>query len=415
MKTIVIGAGAIGLSSAYYLRKAGHEVTVIDAGQPGAKASGHNAGWVVPSMSTPVPAPGMMPQALRWMLRKDSPLYVSPSISPKYLGFMLQMLRNCTTARFEAGLEVLSHLSRETLQLFDDMAADGVSFEAHNDPLTMLYTSASNLDKHAAELETMEGHIEDFKWRLLEGSDLAREVPGTVPQLAGGLQTYGDRSLDPASLTQGLTAACRRDGVEFRLGRRARLRSATHGSVTVEVGQEALSADKVVVAAGAWTNEILAGIGSSIALASGKGYGYDLPLQPDGPQHPMYLAEAKVAITPLNSKVRIAGTMGFGKGTNERISRVRAEGLLKSLPAYFTQWPSLPTPAEPWTGLRPMTPDGLPIIGPLPKHHDVLIATGHAMLGVSLAPPTGRLIAELAVGEASSRHLSSLAADRFKL
>lgn len=412
MKTIVIGAGAIGLSSAYYLRKKGIEVTVVDVGQPGSKASGHNAGWVVPSMSTPVPAPGILPQALRWMLRNDSPLYVSPSISPRYASFMMEMLRNCTTARFEAGLKVLAGLSSDTLQLFDDLARDGVVFEMHSDPLTMLYTSRASLDKHAVELQSMETHISRFKWRSVEGEDLGREFPQVKSNVVGALQTYGDRSLDPESFTRGLTEACRRDGVEFRLGQAARLRIETDGSVAVVVGQEVLKADKVVVAAGVWTNRILAGIGSRISLISGKGYGYDLPLHPDAPQHPMYLSEAKVAITPLDSKVRIAGTMGFG-GINERISKSRAGGLLKSLPTYFEDWPSLPTQPEPWTGLRPMTPDGLPIIGRSSERSDVLIATGHAMLGVSLAPPTGLLIAEMAAGEAASVHISSLAADRF--
>jgi D-amino-acid dehydrogenase len=412
MKTIVVGAGAIGLSSAYYLRKMGVEVTVVDAGDPGSKASGHNAGWIVPSMSTPVPAPGMLPQALRWMLRRDSPLYVSPSISPRYLGFMAEMLRNCTTARFEAGLKVLAGLSSETLQLFDDMASDGVVFEMHSDPLTMLYTNPASLQKHAGELQSMEAHISGFAWRPIEGVDLSRGIPDVTADVVGALQTYGDRSLDPGSFTRGLAAACQRDGVEFRLGHRAQLRTETDGSVAVIVNGEVLRSDKVVVAAGVWTNELLAGIGSHISLISGKGYGYDLPLQPGGPQHPMYLSEAKVAITPLTSRVRIAGTMGFG-GINERISRSRAEGLLKSLPKYFRNWPSLSGPPEPWTGLRPMTPDGLPIIGPSNKHSDVLIATGHAMLGVSLAPPTGLLIAEMATGEAASLHNSSLAADRF--
>jgi D-amino-acid dehydrogenase len=415
MKTIVIGAGAIGLSSAYYLRKAGAEVTVIDTSEPGTKASAHNAGWVVPSMSVPVPAPGMMPQALKWMTRRDSPLYVTPSLNPRFLGFMLEMLRNCTTARFEAGLKVLAHLSSDTLQLFDDMAADGVAFESHSDPLTMLYTKAENLEKHAEELKSMEAHIPGFKWGRIESNALCKKVPHVRDGLAGGLQTFGDRSLDPASLTRGLTQACKRDGAEFRTGSPATLRTAADGSIETVVGGEVLRADKVVVAAGVWTNKILAGIGDRVSLMAGKGYGYDLPVSGHGPRQPLYLTEAKVAITPLSTKVRIAGTMGFG-GINERISKVRAEGLLTSLPKYFNSWPSLPSQPEPWTGLRPMTPDGLPIIGASRKRADVLIATGHAMLGVSLAPPTGKLIAEMAIGDAASRrHLSSLSASRFLL
>ncbi|MEX5262200.1 FAD-dependent oxidoreductase [Kocuria sp. CPCC 205263] len=412
MRAIVIGAGAIGLSSAYYLRKSGVEVTVVDPAPPGSKASSHNAGWIVPSMSAPVPAPGMTLQAMRWILRRDSPLYVTPSLSPQFLRFMALMLRNCTTARFEAGLDVLLDLSAETLQLFDELAADGVRFESHNDPLTMLFQEPKKLQAHAAELETMTERIPGFSWRALHGEDLAREVPHAAHGLAGGLQSTGDRSLDPASFTDGLATACRRDGVEIRLGHPASLRQEPDSSVSVVMGEEVLRADRIVVAAGVWSNQVLAGIHEKVAVQAGKGYGYDLPLQPDGPTHPLYLAEAKVAITPLDTKVRIAGTMGFGR-IDERINSVRAGGILSSLPSYFTTWPELSEKPQPWTGLRPMTPDGLPIIGPLPRQPHVLVATGHAMLGISLAPPTGRLIAEMATGHAPARHRASLAADRF--
>lgn len=412
MRAIVIGAGAIGLSSAYYLRRSGVEVTVVDPAPPGSKASHHNAGWIVPSMSAPVPAPGMMLQAVRWMLRRDSPLYVTPSLSPQFVRFMAIMLRNCTTARFEAGLEVLSDLSAETLQLFDELTADGVQFEAHADPLTMLFRDRKKLEAHAVELETVAERIPGFSWRALTPQDLARETPSFAPGLAGGLESVGDRSVDPASFTDGLAAACRRDGVEFRLGSQASLRQEPGSSVSVVVGQEVLGADRIVVAAGVWSNQVLAGIREKVTVQAGKGYGYDLPLQPEGPTRPLYLAEAKVAITPLDTKVRVAGTMGFG-GIDERIDSVRAGGILSSLPSYFTQWPELAERPRPWTGLRPMTPDGLPIIGPLPRQPRVLVATGHAMLGISLAPPTGRLIAELATGQAPARHRTGLAADRF--
>lgn len=412
MRTIVIGAGAIGLSAAYFLRKSGAEVVVVDPAPPGSKASSHNAGWVVPSMSTPVPAPGVLPQALRWMLRRDSPLYVTPSLKPEFIRFMLTMLRNCTSARFEAGLKVLADLSAETVQMFEDLRADGVRFETHAGPFTMLFKDGRKLEHHAHELDAMAAHIPGFSWRALQGAELAGECPPVTSGLAGGLQTFGDRSLDPASFTDGLADACTRDGVEFLLGHAASLRQETNGSVSVVVGGQNLKADRIVVAAGVWTNQVLAGIHKRVALQAGKGYGFDLPLHEGGPTSPLYLYEAKVAITPLDTKVRVAGTMGFG-GINGRIDPVRAGGLLKSLPSYFSTWPDLSEKPQPWSGLRPMTPDGLPIIGPLPGQPDVFVATGHAMLGISLAPPTGRLIAELVTGKTSATSQASLAADRF--
>lgn len=413
MKTIVIGAGAIGLASAYYLRREGHEVTLVDSGSPGAKASAHNAGWVVPSMSAPVPAPGVLPQAMRWMLRRDSPLYVSPSLRPGFVKFMVSMLRNCTSPRFEAGLRVLSDLSVESLALFDALAADGVDFEHHADPLTMLFRDRAKLETHRTELETVAGRVPGFTWRELSRDDVARRLPLVGDGVAGGLVSTGDRSLDPAGFVAALESACRRDGVEFRLGRDAALRETSGSTPEVLIGSEILRSDHVVVAAGVWTNRVLAPIGERVALEAGKGYGFDFPVDQAGPEHPLYLAEAKVAVTPLENRIRIAGTMGFG-GIDESIAPVRAGGLLKGLRSFFPQWPGLEEPPIPWTAMRPMTPDGVPIISPLRRHPKVTVATGHAMLGISLAPVTGRIVAGIASGRADVVHASSLAASRFR-
>lgn len=411
-RVIVIGAGAVGLASAYYLRKSGCEVTVIDEAPLAAKASGHNAGWLIPSMSTPVPAPGMMLQAMKWMVQPDSPLYVTPSLKPSFIGFMLRMLRSCTDAKFREGSAVLAGLSATALADFDELAAEGVEFEQHEEPLAMLFTDASHVDGRVRELELLDGKLPGFSWRHMSAQDLREHLPELSDNVVAGIESRGDRSVDPGSFVRGLADACRRLGVEIRLGTAAKLEQDTGTEVTVRVGAETLRADKIVVAAGAWSNEVLRTIGERIPLQSGKGYGYDFPVVAGGPTKPMYLAEAKVAITPLNDRVRLAGTMGFG-GLDESIKSRRAGGILTGVSSYFEGWPDLERAPEPWTGLRPMTPDGVPIIGPLAKHPNVLVATGHVMLGISLAPTTGKLIAELATGVARAEHLRGVSADRF--
>jgi D-amino-acid dehydrogenase len=426
---IVLGAGSIGLSSAYYLRKSGVDVTVIDPEPLAARASGHNAGWLIPSMSTPVPAPGVLPQALKWMTRKDSPLYVSPSADPHFLGFLLRMLRHCTDSKFARGAETLARLSAGSLPLFDDLTADGVDFERHRDPLTMLFTDEHKVDTRVHELETLDGKLPGFSWRHMDRDELRAHSPSLSDDVVAGIQSEGDQSVDPASFVRGLAAACERDGVDLRLGETAALVAGPaapgrghHGiEVSVQVGGQRLRADHIVVAAGTWTNELLAGIGERIALQAGKGYGYDLPVVADGPTRPVYLAEAKVAITPLDNRVRLAGTMGFS-GIDESIDPVRAGGILSGTRGYFTDWIQRAEKAHceqtggsvtPWTGLRPTTPDGVPMIGPLARHPEVLVATGHVMLGISLGPTTGRLIAELATGETAPESLPDLSPNRF--
>lgn len=426
---IVLGAGSIGLSSAYYLRKSGFDVTVIDPEPLAARASGHNAGWLIPSMSTPVPAPGVLPQALKWMTKNDSPLYISPSADPHFLGFLLRMLQHCTESRFNRGAETLARLSAGSLPLFDELTADGVEFERHRDPLTMLFTDQHKVEGRVHELETLDGKLPGFSWRHMGQDELRKHAPSLSDNVTAGIQSEGDQSVDPASFVRGLATACERDGVELRLGESADLvtspaapgRGHNGVEVSVEVGGQRLRADKVVVAAGAWTNEVLSGIGERIALQAGKGYGYDLPIVDDGPSEPVYLAEAKVAITPLNDRVRLAGTMGFS-GIDETIDPVRAGGILSGTREYFTDWGQRAEEAAvhetgqartPWTGLRPTTPDGVPMIGPLARHPGVLVATGHVMLGISLGPTTGRLIAELATGETSPDSLPDLSPNRF--
>lgn len=410
--TTVVGAGAVGLASAYHLRRSGAEVTLVDSATPGSGASSNNAGWIVPSMSVPVPAPGMLPQAIRWMLKRDSPLYVSPSLRPEFVRFMMQMLRSCTSERFHHGSAVLARLSAGAAASFDELVADGVDFEMHDQPLTMLFTDPHKRDARVEELELLDEALPDFSWRVLDAHDLRAQIPTPASGVVAGIESRGDRSVDPVSFVAGLTRACERDGVRVLTGHEAVLERETGSGVTVRVGPERLRADRIVVAAGAWTNRVLAGIGEHVAVQAGKGYGYDFPADSHSPTGPMYLTEGKVAITPLDSRVRAAGTMGFG-GLDQSVKNVRAAGIISSLRTYFEDWPAAAEDARPWAGLRPMTPDGVPLIGPLPRCPDVVVATGHAMLGISLAPVTGRLVAEIATGSTDPDLLRDLAPTRF--
>lgn len=421
---IVVGAGAIGLASAFHLRKSGADVTVIDPAPLAQKASGHNAGWLIPSMSTPVPAPGMLPQAMKWMLQRDSPLYIKPDLNPQFAKFLLQMLFSSADKRYRKGSDVLANLSNTALSSFDELAADGVAFEAHSQPLTMLFMDEHKRDGRVAELELLDGKLPGFSWSHLSTSEMRAELPSLSDAVVAAIQSEGDRSVDPATLVKGLADACRAEGVDLRLGEKASLVRSGPGSsgdrVRVKVGGgtgngagvDFLDADKIVVAAGAWTNEILGGIGEKIALQSGKGYGYDLPVTTQGPNNPLYLAEAKVAVTPLDTKIRLAGTMGFS-GVDENTDAVRAGGILTGVSKYFNDWPDVETAPAPWTGLRPMTPDGIPTIGPLPGAANVIVATGHAMLGISLAPVTGKLVTDLVNGTITQNDIPALAPDRF--
>jgi D-amino-acid dehydrogenase len=394
MRVVVIGAGAIGLCCAYYLAGAGAEVTVVDARQVGGGASRRNAGWVTPALSAPVPAPGVVGSALKWMLRRDSPLYVRPTLRPTFVRFMTAMLRNSTEERYATGLQHLVNLNLGTIDAFDELQRDGVSFEYHQSGLLSLFTVPAYLDHAAADSQQMQARggtpavARSAEWTQ-------SHVPGVAARVIGALDAPAERFVDPNSFVDGLAAANRRLGVQLELDQRVQRVIPSPGSVEMVTAERAWTADHCVIAAGVWTRTLARTFGVRLALEAGKGYGFDLPANPAVPRA-LYLAEARVAITPLDSFTRVAGTMAFG-GLDENVDARRARGILRSAESYFdpAAWPRSDGTERAWSGLRPMTPDGLPLIGRLPGQPSVTVATGHAMLGITLAPVTGRLVRDI--------------------
>ena len=396
MKIVVVGAGAIGLASAYALAETGADVHVVDPRGVGGGASRRNAGWVVPMMSGPVPAPGVVSKSLRWMLRRDSPLYVRPSFDPQFIRFMLTMLRACNERDYERGLQQLCTLNAQTEALYQAWERAGMDLQRERRGILMLFKDESNLQAHALELHTAVEHGLGSH-QVLTLREARSEVHGLSADVVGAIDCSSDSYLDPGRLMDELARACvdrgvaihsgdRIDGLEAAPGRR--VRSAT-GSVRHQ-------ADYFVVAAGVWTPELMKTVGVRVAVQAGKGYGFDVPDPSPSSKRPdraLYLSEARVAITPMPGRTRLAGTMAFG-GLDESVDARRASGILKSAGHYLSGWPDNKN-LEPWSGLRPMTPDGLPLIGRVPEFDNLLVATGHAMAGITLAPVTGSIIARI--------------------
>ncbi|KOX10005.1 FAD-binding oxidoreductase [Nocardiopsis sp. NRRL B-16309] len=387
---VIVGAGVIGLATAYRLARDGRAVTVVDAARGGSGASVHNAGWVVPILSAPVPAPGMLGTALRWMLRKDSPLYVHPSPRPEHVRFMVGMLRHCNPRDFRQGLEALTSLNERTVDLFDEYEKEGLRFEHHRDGALMVFHTREAMRTYEAATAPLErvGHTA----APLSGDEARDLEPALGAHVHGGLLCPRERHVDPASLVRGLTERCRELGVRFLwdspvTGIRFRGTVAT----SVIAGGEEFPADHFVLAAGARTSRLSRLAGVPLPVRPGKGYGFDDTSGAVALRRPVYLGEAKVTVTPMSDRVRFAGTMEFG-GFDEGVDPRRLGGIVRSARDFL---PGVPTTARPdgWAGLRPMTPDGLPIVGPLPGRDNVLVASGHCMLGVTLAPVTAEIIA----------------------
>ena len=260
MKILVIGAGAIGLSCAYYLAKAGAEVTVLDAAEPGAGASRRNAGWVVPSMSEPVPSPAALRQAVRWAWRRDSPLRVKPSLDLPWIIFMSRMLMSCRRRTYEAGLLAIAELNRTTRQAFDEIEADGARFEHHRAGTLFAFTRPDTIEAHLADLDAMTA-FGTPPARFLSGDDARSLEPALSQAVVGAIFSPGERHVDPSSFVDGMVRACTELGVKIIGGARV-VDLHTRGSrASAALGGSAWPADAFVLAAGVWSPGVLRSAG----------------------------------------------------------------------------------------------------------------------------------------------------------
>ncbi len=410
-RVAVIGGGVIGLSIAYFLAERGADVTVIDKDKVGAACSSGNLGWVVPSHAGPVPAPGLTLKSLRWLLRPDSPLYVKPSAIPELFGWLWRFRSYCNARDHAAGFHAIARFGQTTMPLLDRLADAGVSFEMAASGLLYLFRTAAAAEEILEEITLLEGY--GYRSPVeLSGADLKAFEPGVSDELFGGLHLEGDRHVRPETLCRGLEMSLAGMGVEIREGVRVGDVTTAGTRVTAFRSPEgSIDADTFVIAAGAWSASLAERCGYILPVQAGKGYNITVTDPAVPLRHPLYLAEAKMGCTPFEGASRIAGTMELS-GINQTLDRRRIAALERSVRHYLPRALEGPTRTE-WVGMRPLLPDGLPAIGPLPGRSNVYVATGHAMLGVTLALSTGSALAELIVEGGSDVDLRAFDPARF--
>ena len=408
MSTLILGAGPIGLASAFELAKRGESVTVISRSSNVGEAAQVNAGWVVPIMSAPVPAPGALKKSIRWLLDSRSPLKIAPELDPGHISFMFSMLKYSTQKQFINGLSALSEFGRGSLDAFDSYIKQGVEFEIHRSGVLMAFTSQEELDSHAIEFEGVEKYGLALV-KVLSSNEVQSKEPLLSDIVKYGIDCSDQYFVDPTSLISGLKKKCSELGVEF-IEESGPVTLISKGStVQVAVGTRSISRDRILVAAGANSRQLLENVGIRIPIRFGKGYCFDFPGE-KRVRNSLYLSGAKVAVTPNEDYLRFAGTMEFG-GDGLSISQTRAKGILDSSARYFKE--NIFSNSKPKSGLRPMTPDGLPVIGKLSGASNLYVASGHAMQGVTLAPNTGRVLADLILDKKSATDISSFNPERF--
>jgi D-amino-acid dehydrogenase len=411
-RTVIIGAGVIGLNLAFALERRGWEVTLVEARSPGYGASAVNAGWIVPSHAGPVPAPGLVRTSMQWMLHSDSPLYIQPRLDREMVRWLIAFWRNCNATAHQAGFRANAELNRRTLALYDELTAAGVEFEQHKTGVLFAYASPDALEHELKEMEPLRAFGIDLPAPMW-GDDLRAFEPGLAERVVGGFWMSEERHVRPDSLTGGLVRYLTNRGVEIK----------TETAVTgFDIGKDKVAAvrtadgtipaDAVVIAAGSWSGEVAKLAGCRAPIQAGKGYSLDYSPSPTDIRHALYLHGARVAATPMVGMTRLAGTMEFS-GINERIRPERVAAIARTASTWLRNWPADPAVAKVGSGLRPMTPDGLPMIGLLPGFSNLAIASGHAMLGLTLAPATADALADLLTTGQPPEVLQPFAPDRF--
>jgi D-amino-acid dehydrogenase len=396
---VVVGAGIVGVCAAYELARAGASVMVLERGGGwGEECSWGNAGLLVPSHARPIAAPESLRAGLRWMVRRDSPFGLRPQ--PSLAPWLLRYARASTAARAAAGETLQRTLSVEGLKRFDELAAEGIDGGYRRSGLLAVHSSARHArDEAGSETGRALGA------RLVAPAEARELEPALTGPLAAAVHFPDEAQCDPIRLIADVAAAAQRAGTEFRFG--ARVDAVAQESGGVRVGD--VRAGHAVIAAGVWSGRLAASLGQGLPLVAGKGSAVDYAAAASPLRVPLYLFDARTVANPMGSRLRLTGGLVLGRGDGG--GDPRRVGAIRRVAA--TALGVTTKPQLEWSGLRPCTPDGLPIVGRHPRADRVVLATGHGMLGVTLGPLTGRLVAGLVAGTADHPALPRLSPDRF--
>ena len=411
MRTVIVGAGILGLPLAYELARQGAEVEVLDARESGLGASAVNAGWVVPSEAAPVPGPGLIMKSLKWMVHKDSPLYIRPSVDPSHVRFMVGMWRRCNARDFRSGFQAHLALAESTNDILDDYARDGIDFDSYAQGLLMAFAHRENFDHHVGDLDIQAAYGLDPQ--VLEGDAIRQAEPTLRSGLAGGIFFPHERHLDSATMTAGLRKRIvELGGTITEHAPVDRVERIGDTIVAVRSGDRRFAADSFAIAAGAWTGKVTDLFGVPLPIRPGKGYSIDLAPAPVQMHTAVNLSDAKVAMTPYSGRLRLSGTMEFA-GLDEDVNHTRVAAILRAPAGYVDGWVTPESAPQAKAGMRPMTPDGMPIIGRLPGTSNAFVSSGHGMLGVTLGPGTSHALADLMLGKGYPPRLLPFSPVRF--
>ncbi|HEX5566070.1 MAG TPA: FAD-dependent oxidoreductase [Streptomyces sp.] len=391
-RVAVVGAGMVGLSTAWFLQEQGVNVTVYDRRGVAAGSSLGNAGWLTPGLVAPLPEPAVLKYGIRAVLSPSSPVYVPPSASPRLIRFLTGFARHSTAVRWRRAMSALVPINRLALPGFDVLAEGGVAaptIEAKS--FIAAYRTAQERRGLLEEIEHIRSAGQNIEYDILDGDD-AREVePALSPQIGAAVRLHGQRYIDPGAFVHSLADAVRARGGEIRTGLEVTDVHDRSGGVGVALSNgTAEQFDSVLLASGAWLGDLAGKFGVRRIVQAGRGYSFSVPVE-RVPSGPVYFPAQRVACTPLGDRLRVAGMMEF-RNPDAPLDRRRIKAITEAARPLL-QGADLDSRQDEWVGSRPCTIDGLPLIGAT-RSPRVFAAGGHGMWGVTLGPITGQLLAE---------------------
>lgn len=416
MRVAVLGSGVIGTAIAWYAAKAGHEVTVVDRQSgPALETSFANAGEVSPGYSAPWAGPGVPVKAIKWMLMRHSPLVIWPLLDPALWRFGARMLANCTERAYrlnKSRMVPIAEYSRDCLKAL--RAATGIAYDEREQGTLQLFRTSKQLDGIGKDIEILKEYGVPFE--VLDRRGFCRVEPALVhtqEKFVGALRLPGDETGDCFLFTNRLAEMARGIGVTFRFGTRIEGIDVMGGRIDgVRLGDGTLSADAYVCALGSYSTAALAPIGIRLPVYPVKGYSITVPIVDAGraPESTIMDETHKVAVTRLGNRIRVGGTAELA-GYSLKLREARRATLEHVVTDLFPGGGDLAR-ATFWCGLRPMTPDGTPVIGPT-RYPNLWLATGHGTLGWTMAAGTGRVVADLLSGRTPEIDLTGLSLARY--
>ncbi len=400
---LIIGGGVIGLCTAYYAAEHGYRVTVCDrAAESDLGCSYGNAGMITPSHFVPLAAPGVIRLAFKWMWNPESPFYMKPRLDRRLVEWAWKFYRAATVEHVIRSAPLLLDLNLAGRAGFIELAREwGNDFFLQEKGVVMVCNTEEGM-KHEVATAEMAREL-GLPVQILDAKQIAAMEPGLRMTIVGGIYFPKDAHLAPWKFM----AALKKRVQDVRWNTTVSLRP--NGNHV----ESDLKADEYVICGGAWSSDIARELQLHLPMQAGKGYSLTLQHPPKKPAHAMILSEARVAVTPMGNALRFGGTMEI-TGTDLSINSSRVRGIVNAVPKYLPDFSADDfRGVQPWAGLRPCSPDGLPYVGRFSRYENLSVATGHAMMGLSLGPITGKLMAQVLSGERPSINIEQLSPDRY--